>query len=126
MHLRLAIAVLLVSVTAAQAQRGAQTSAGAMAARAANTGNQALNAAAGTPGLYDAPSLQSGPPPDTQKRVTRSQVTGTPSDPQLRYPYGRYEPTLGNVSPDSLGNPYLANPAAIQPTPPPVFKPPER
>jgi len=121
----LATAVFLASIAAAHAQRASQTPAAAMAARANQTSSQALDAANGTQGLYIPPSdtaPDSGTPQPILRGPANSQAPG--ADPVLRYPYGRYQPTLGNVDPNSLANPFLKT--APPPTPPPAFRPPPR
>jgi hypothetical protein len=139
MQLRLTTALLLASVTAAQAQHLPQhqapskgtTPASQMADRArANTNpNQVLDAASGGMASLVSPDDASPAPPSGTQRLIRGEVNGTPRDPVLHYPYGRYQPTLGNVDPNSLGN-SLANPLAnpvtrsapVTTLPPPAFK----
>jgi hypothetical protein len=117
MRLNLATALLLASVTAAQAQlqtpnqsqnTGGSTPASQMAGRAAANANQVRDAAAnGMASLYTSP--ESDQPSATQRVIrgpANSQLNGTPSDPVLHYPYGRYGASLGNVNPNSLANPF--------------------
>ena len=122
MQLRLITALLLASVTAAQAQHlsqhqaqpqnSATTPASQMAARASANASQGLDAASGgMAGLYASPDDTSSDQPSDAQRIIRGSVNGKPGDPVLHYPYGRYQPTLGNVDPNSLGN-TLANPLA--------------
>lgn len=120
MLLRLSAALLLASAVTASAQRG--TAASQMAARAAANASQALDTASGTPGVYalppDASPPAASPDPGAPQRIIRGHLTGTPSDPYLHYPYGRYQPTLGNVNPNSLANPFLRDaPGTVQPAP---------
>ena len=134
MRLRLTTALLLASVTAAQAQHLSQqqgqdtgsTPASEMAARAkASAGpDQVLDAASGgMASLYASPDDTSPTLPSGPQRLIRGpangQVNGTPNDPVLHYPFGRYQPTLGNVDPNSLANPFVrgAPGMASQPSP---------
>ena len=122
MQLRLTTALLLASVTAAQAQHlsqhqaqpqnSATTPASQMAARASANASQGLDAASGgMASLYASPDDTSPTLPSGPQRLIRGpangQVNGTPNDPVLHYPYGRYQPTLGNVDPNSLANPFV-------------------
>ena len=122
MYLRLATALLLASAVSASAQRASGTPASQMAARAAANAGEAQDAAAnGVNSLYASPDDTTAEQPSDAQRIIRGQVNGTPNDPILHYPYGRYSPTLGNVSPDSLANPFT-NPAlrgTAQPAPSP-------
>jgi len=136
MRLRLTTALLLASVTAAQAQHLSQqqgqdtgsTPASEMAARAKAGPNQVLDAASGgMASLYASPDDNSPAQPSGTQRLIRGpangpmngQVNGTPTDPVLHYPFGRYQPTLGNVDPNSLANPFVrgAPGMASQPSP---------
>jgi hypothetical protein len=113
MRLCLTTALLLASVTVAQAQlhtpnAGGSTPASQMAARAQANANPVGDAAAnGLAGI--SPDDASADQPSSTQRIIRGQVKGTSSDPVLHYPYGRYGASLGNVDPNSLAN-SLANP----------------
>src|SRR5689334_11937296 len=111
MRLRLTTLLLLASVTIAEAQRHAPATGGTpaaqMAARAkANAGtNRILDAASGgMASLYPSPDSAPADLSASADRIIRSQVTGTPGDQLIHYPYGRYGATLGNVDPNSLYN----------------------
>jgi hypothetical protein len=123
MRLHLVTALLLASVTAAQAQlhppSASSTPASQMAGRAAANANQVRDAAAnGVASLYASPDDTPSEPPSNTQRVIRGQVNGTQGDPQIHYPYGRYGATLGNVNPNSLANPFTrGTPGALPPAP---------
>ena len=133
MQLRLPAFLLLASVTAAQAQNLSQhqtqpqnsgsTPASQMAARANANANQILDAASGgTASLYASPDDTSSDQPSGAQRLIPGQVNGTLGDPVLHYPYGRYQPTLGNVDPNSLANPLVRSAPGTASSPSP-FRP---
>jgi len=134
MLLRLTTALFLASLATASAQpvsgHQAQSTDGSaasqMAGRAAANANEVRDAAAnGINSLYTSPDDVAPKQPSSAQRIIRGQVTGTSGDPVINYPYGRYQPTLGNVNPNSLGNPFAAPLARGAPSvaPPAPFTP---
>jgi len=139
MLLRLTTALFLASLATAyaqpvsehQAQSTDGSAASQMAGRAAANANEVRDAAAnGINSLYTSPDAAAPKQPSSAQRIIRGQVTGTSGDPVINYPYGRYQPTLGNVNPNSLANPFVTppgrgTPSAALPTPftsnPPAF-----
>ena len=123
MRLCLTTALLLASLLAAQAQQRSTSTGGTpasqMAARANANANQARDTAVGA-AISLSPDDTPAQPSDGQ-RIIRGSVNGTPADPVLHYPYGRYQPTLGNVDPNSLANPFTR--AQPSPVTSPVISP---
>ena len=128
MLLRLTTALFLASLATAyaqpvsehQAQSTDGSAASQMAGRAAANANEVRDAAAnGINSLYTSPDAAAPKQPSSAQRIIRGQVTGTSGDPVINYPYGRYQPTLGNVDPNSLANPFVrgAPGMASQPSP---------